>query len=34
VWQDKSGFITFIVQDLWDFVPWLYQEVQGKEYPA
>jgi SIR2-like protein len=34
VWQDQRRFITFFVQNLWTFVPWLYQEVTGTEFPA
>lgn len=29
VWQDKLEFVTFVVQDLWSFVPWLHKEVLG-----
>jgi len=32
VWQNARKFITFVPQDLWSFVPWLYKEVRGKEY--
>ena len=32
VWQDKEGFITFVIEDLWTFVPRLYKEVKGEEY--
>jgi hypothetical protein len=32
VWQNEMKFVTFIAQDLWNFVPWLYKEVCGKEY--
>jgi hypothetical protein len=34
VLQDKLKFVTFVAQDLWTFVPWLYKEVRGREYPA
>lgn len=34
VWQDERKFVTFVTQDLWTFVPSLYKEIQGKEYPA
>lgn len=34
VLQDSLKFVTFVAQDLWAFVPWLYQEVCGKEYRA
>jgi SIR2-like domain len=33
VWQRDQGF-RFIAEDVWDFVPRLYQEVLGKEMPA
>jgi hypothetical protein len=33
VLQDMLRFVTFVVQDLWAFVPWLYKEVRGQEYP-
>jgi hypothetical protein len=32
VWQYERRFITFVAQDLWTFVPWLFKEVKGKEY--
>ncbi len=34
VWQNERRFITFVTQDLWTFVPWLYKEIRGEEYPA
>jgi hypothetical protein len=34
VWQDERKFVTFVTQDLWTFVPWLFKAVHGKEYPA
>jgi hypothetical protein len=34
VWEHERRFVAFIVEDLWTFVPGLYKEVQGKEYPA
>jgi hypothetical protein len=34
VWQHERRFITFVTQDLWTFVPWLYKEVCGEEYPT
>jgi len=34
VWEYKRGFVTFVVQDLWTFVPWLYKEINEEEYPA
>jgi hypothetical protein len=30
VLQENLRFVTFVAQDLWTFVPWLYQEVLGK----
>jgi hypothetical protein len=33
VWQDKRDFVTFVAQDLWTFVPWLYKTIKEKEYP-
>jgi hypothetical protein len=32
VWQDKREMVTFVIQDLWTFVPWLYKEVRGEEF--
>ncbi|MEE9568113.1 MAG: SIR2 family protein [Candidatus Binatia bacterium] len=32
VWQNEMKFVTFVTQDLWTFVPWLFKEVNGKEY--
>jgi hypothetical protein len=34
VWQNERHFITFVTHDLWVFVPWLYKEVHGEDYPA
>ena len=34
VWQNQRRFITFVTQNLWDFIPWLYKEVHGHEYGA
>jgi len=33
VWQDERKFVTFVAEDLWAFVPWLFKEIRGKEYP-
>jgi SIR2-like domain len=33
VWESQRRYITFIVQDLWDFVPKLYASVKGEEMP-
>jgi len=32
VWQNERQFITFVAQDLWSSVPYLYKEVTGKEF--
>jgi hypothetical protein len=32
VWQYERHFVTFVTQDLWTFVPWLFREITGKEY--
>lgn len=34
VWEHQRRFVTFVPQNLWDFVPWLYKEVLGHEYGA
>jgi SIR2-like domain len=31
-WQKEQGF-RFIAEDVWDWVPWLYGEVLGREMP-
>ena len=33
VWENQRRYITFIVENLWDFVPRLYEAVKGKEMP-
>ena len=33
VWENQRRYITFIVEDLWDFVPKLYSAVTQKEMP-
>lgn len=33
VYENERQFITFVTQDLWSSVPYLYQEVTGKEFP-
>lgn len=33
VWENQRRYVTFIVEDLWDFVPRLYKAVKGKEMP-
>jgi hypothetical protein len=32
VWQNERQFITFVTQDMWSSVPYLFKEVTGKEY--
>lgn len=32
LWQNERRFITFVTQDLWTFVPWLYKKVKGEDY--
>ena len=32
LWQNERRFITFLTQDLWTFVPWLYKKIKGEEY--
>jgi SIR2-like domain len=34
VLQDNLKFVTFVARDIWSFVPWLYREVTGKDYPS
>jgi hypothetical protein len=34
VWQNERRFVTFVTENLWAFVPWLFKEIQGKEYPV
>jgi hypothetical protein len=34
VWQDERGFITFVIQDVWTFVPWLYEEIKRDKQNA
>lgn len=31
VWQNEK-IVSFVSQDIWTFVPWLYNEVHGKDY--
>ncbi len=33
VWSDRNGYVRFIVQDVWAFVPRLYEEITGKSMP-
>jgi hypothetical protein len=33
VWQNQRRYVKFIVQDLWTFVPKLYQTIKGVEMP-
>ncbi len=30
VWQNERRLITFVADDLWTFIPWLYKEIQGE----
>lgn len=32
VWQNERQFITFVAQDMWSSIPYLYREVTGKEF--
>ena len=34
VWENQMQLVTFLVQDVWKFVPWLCHEIIGKEYTA
>lgn len=34
VWQDEKHYVAFVVEDLWTFVPWLYKQINGEEYPV
>jgi hypothetical protein len=33
VWAEKRGYVQFIVQDAWEFVPALYQAITGEAMP-
>ena len=33
VWHNRRRYVQFIVQDVWTFVPGLYQMIMGKEMP-
>ena|SRR2546421_12125617 len=33
VYSEPKGFVQFIVQDVWTFVPELYLRIKGKEMP-
>lgn len=33
VYQVPKGYVTFIVENLWTFAPWLYREVMGTDFP-
>ena len=33
VWQHELGYVSFVVQDLWTFVPALYKKVTGDDMP-
>jgi hypothetical protein len=32
VWQDNKQWVTFLVEDLWTFLPWLFKAVHGREF--
>lgn len=32
VWQNERRFITFVIKDIWNFIPWLFERVTGREY--
>ncbi len=32
VWQDEKKLVTFVPQDVWAFVPWLYGLVKGEQF--
>lgn len=32
VYENEKGLVAFVVEDIWTFVPWLYEQVTGKEY--
>jgi hypothetical protein len=34
VWQDSRRIATFLAQSPWTFIPWLYREVTGKDFPT
>jgi hypothetical protein len=34
IWQNERRFVTFLTQNLWSFVPWLYREVHGRDFSA
>ena len=34
LWEARSRYLRFIVSNLWDFVPKLYQQVSGQEMPS
>lgn len=34
VWEKQRRFVTFFDKNLWAFVPWLYKEVNGQDFPA
>jgi hypothetical protein len=33
VWDDELGYVSFVAQDLWTFVPALYKKVKGQDMP-
>ena len=34
VWENRRQYVKFITEDVWRFVPALYQSVTGKPMPA
>jgi hypothetical protein len=34
VWQDRRGYVRYIIEDVWEFVPDLYRRVTGREMPG
>jgi hypothetical protein len=34
VWQDRRGYVRYIIEDVWEFVPDLYRRVTGQEMPG
>jgi hypothetical protein len=32
IYQDVERYICFVTEDIWKFVPWLYREINGKEF--
>jgi hypothetical protein len=34
VWGDRGGFVSFVAQDVWTFVPELYRRIKKEEMPG